>query len=231
MKELADSDFHHLGDLASDLVRHFSSENSDGESVLDCGLLFLGALCRGLGKSAVEPSSRKGRLLYPGHEAAGALMVKDLSQRLELSLELSGKLQKLVGLQKLGILNVNHREFYLSCFRFFQKASNLTPELLLLSLAEISTNPGEKSEVLEEKTLLIREMLLEYFERGFLFAPTCPVGLMDLQMELGVTAPSFRRQIFRRLEEGYVAMEFSGREDGLERAAELLEMPVELWSL
>jgi hypothetical protein len=73
----------------------------------------------------------------------------------------------------------------------------------------------------------VKEMLEEYFERGFLRFPNTPVSATDLDQELGIAEGRLRERLLHRLACAYVDGEFAGREDGLALAAELLETPFE----
>ena len=52
---------------------------------------------------------------------------------------------------------------------------------------------------------------------------------MDLQTEFGVEESVLSCRMLEQLTLDYVDGEFQGREDGLARAAELLEAPADLW--
>ena len=110
-------------------------------------------------------------------------------------------------------------------------AGELAPELLLLSLADVlsAKGPAQPGYRGEEQLIFVQEMLGEFFDHGFLRFPNLPVSSMDLQTEFGVEESVLSCKMLEQLTLDYLDGEFQGKEDGLARAAELLEAPAELW--
>lgn len=105
-------------------------------------------------------------------------------------------------------------------FLFFEEYAELLPEVLTLCWieSEKSQDPYRHSDV----TVFVDEMLTEFFDLGFLCFPTCPVSRTDLLTELGILEPNILEPLYRALLLEYIDGIFEGREDGLERASELL---------
>lgn len=221
--------FRILGPLAAPMLEHLESPGPDGWTRQ--AVLSMAALCHDIGKPRCWSLHRSGRIRFLGHETEGAGMTRAMLSRLDVPALSAEGITRLVRLHMEPVLIPSRNGPPSRMYRLFREARELMPELLLLSLADVSAarGPAQPADRLTEQALFVKEMLEEYFEQGFLRFPTCPVSAVDLQCELGVTEPGLRERALARLTEAYVDGEFEGREDGLMWAAELLETPASTW--
>lgn len=194
-------------------------------------LLLLAAFCHDLGKPLTQSFLTSGRIRFVGHESVGAGIARKVAERWEISEAAAWALERMVSLHMEPVWIPSRNTPASAVHRFFREAEDLVPELLLLSWADVRAARGEAQAPYryEEQTAFVEEMLEIYFQRGFLRFPTLPVSAVDLEMEFGLTDLKLRSRLLERLTEDYVDGEFQGREDGLSRAAELLEQRSDLW--
>lgn len=194
-------------------------------------LLVLVALLHDVGKPRTLSFHPSGRIQFPGHESVGAELAREIAGRLGLGAAVTEALHRLVALHMRPVLLGDGRPQPSSLHFMLREAGDLAPELLLLSLADVlsARGPAQPGYRGEEQHLFVEEMLREFFERGFLRFPNLPVGSVDLRMEYGVEDSSLCARMLEQLTADYLDGEFQGREDGLARAAELLEAPADLW--
>ena len=156
--------------------------------------------------------------------------MENLADRLQLPIPVSNALQQMVEQHMRAVLLPSQQAMPSEHHAFFRDAGDYAPELLLLSWADVlsSRGPASAQRRLDEQQMFVEEMLGEYFQRGMLRYPNCPVSSVDLKMELGVEDPRLLDRLGRRLTEEYLDGEFQGREDGLCRASELVELAWDL---
>ncbi len=219
------SEFQEFGSLSAPLKAHFDRPFAPGW--MPMALLILAALCHDLGKTSTVKIYPSGRLQFPGHERQSATLSRQVSTRWELKGSVEESLVRLVShhgdaVRYPTVLDLAPSKVH----RLFADLGDLMPELLLLSLADVraARGPSQTQHRLDAQWLFVNEMLEEFFERGFLRFPTVPVSATDLDTELGITDPSLREKLLRRLTDAYLDGEFQGREDGLMVASELVTL-------
>ena len=231
-RQLADfrkESYFRVGAPAENLVTHLAAHGPDGWHRE--ALLLLAALLHDIGKPETISFHPSGRIQFIGHEDVGARMVRDVARRLGLTPGVSEALERLVALHMRPVHLGDGRPHPSDLHLMLRGAGELAPELLLLSLADVlsAKGPAQPGYRGEEQLIFVQEMLGEFFEHGFLRFPNLPVSSMDLQTEFGVEESVLSCKMLEQLTLDYLDGEFQGKEDGLARAAELLEAPAELW--
>lgn len=228
LRRLAADDFQEFSSQTQ-LIAHYRSGLWSGWKRWN--LLLLSALLHDIGKPATTSSSAKGRIRFLNHQSVGAKMARTIAARLRLPDAVGGALELMVEHHRTSVL-MPEKSFHPSrVYRFFQEVGTFAPDLLLLSLADVRSARRQAMHALrlEEQRLFVGEMLEEYFGLGEMKSPVIPVSIIDLETELGLSCPQQRDTLHERLIEGYLDGEFVGREDGLSRAAELLQTSSDLW--
>lgn len=205
------------------LLEHFESSPVVGWSRAE--LLILAALCHDLGKPATWNLHRSGRIQFHGHENVSERLSREIGPRCGLNPAGVERLARLVGLHMQPVWYPTRDDPPSVLYRMLSSARDLTPELLLLSLADVQSaqGPAQPEHRGKEQELFVLEMLQEHFTTGFLKAPNTPVSPVDLETELGLEAGSLRDRLMERLTCDYIDGEFLGREDGLAWACEILD--------
>lgn len=216
------------------LQEHFQSLAPAGWT--RASILILAGLCHDIGKPSTWNLHRSGRIQFHGHDRVGEGMTRALGQRWDLPPAVTERVARLVGLHMEPVHYVSHHasgsvpasDQPSKLYEMFRQAADLAPELLVLSVADVSSalGPAQPDHRVEDQLAFAREMLEEYFGRGFLRFPNTPVSAIDLDQELGIGDARLRERLLHRLTCFYVDGEFQGREDGLALAAELLETPL-----
>ncbi len=227
--ELREDSYRTIGSQSQSLTDHLALPGPDGWSRE--ALLVLAALLHDIGKPETISFHPSGRIQFIGHEDVGARMVRDIAGRLGLTPGVSEALERLVALHMRPVHLGDGRPQPSDLHLMLRGAGELAPELLLLSLADVlsARGPAQPGYRGEEQLIFVQEMLGEFFEHGFLRFPNLPVSSMDLQTEFGVEESVLSCRMLEQLTLDYLDGEFQGKEDGLARAAELLEAPAELW--
>ncbi|MCA9779581.1 MAG: HD domain-containing protein [Candidatus Eremiobacteraeota bacterium] len=229
MAELRAEGYRRIGAHTNELVEHLTGPGPDGWSRE--ALLVLAALLHDVGKPETMSLHPSGRIQFIGHEDVGARMAREIAARLGLTPGVTEALERLVALHMLPVHLGDGRPQPSDLHLMLRGAGELAPELLLLSLADVlsARGPAQPGYRAEEQLIFVQEMLGEFFDHGFLRFPNLPVSSMDLQTEFGVEESVLSCRMLEQLTLDYVDGEFQGREDGLARAAELLEAPADLW--
>ena len=220
-----DSEFAPFEPWREALREHFSSAGVAGWS--RASLLILAGLCHDIGKPDTWNLHRSGRIQFHGHEHVGESMTRALGERWELPAAVTERVARLVALHMDPVRYVTTPDQPSRLYEMFSAAGDLAPELFLLSVADVASaqGPAQPEHREQEQLAFAKEMLEEFFERGFLRFPNLPVSAVDLDQELGIAEGRLRERLLGRLTRAYVDGEFEGREDGLVLASELLEMP------
>jgi predicted nucleotidyltransferase len=229
LARLEPNNFSPFEGLAEPLRRHFLQSGPGGWERRH--LMLLAALMHDLGKPTTRSLGKSGRIRFPGHQQVGARMARQIAHRLGINKPAAVALEKLVARHMEPVLWPLRADARSSLYRLFRDLGQLAPELLLMSWADVTCarGPAQPDERPGEQAQFVREMLEEYFSRGFLRCPTVPVSLVDLAAEFGVVEVELAIRLMERLTEEYIDGMFEGREDGLSRASELLETSCELW--
>jgi predicted component of type VI protein secretion system len=208
------------------LQEHFRSPGPAGWP--RAAILMLAGLCHDIGKPSTWNLHRSGRIQFHGHDRVGEAMTRALGQRWDLPPAVTERVARLVGLHMEPVHYVSNPDQPSKLHEMFRQAADLAPELLVLSLADISSaqGPAQPEHRVGDQLAFVQEMLEEFFERGFLRFPNTPVSAVDLSQELGIGEGRMRERLLHRLTCAYVDGEFQGREDGLALATELLESPL-----
>jgi predicted nucleotidyltransferase len=218
-----------FGPLAEPLKRHLESPGPDGWNRE--ALIVLAGLLHDVGKPETLSHHPSGRIRFIGHEVVSARKARGIASRLGLSPGVDQGLERMVALHMEPVLLGNGRPQPSDLHLLLKRAGSLAPEILVLSVADVlsARGPAQPGYRVEEQMIFAREMLEEFFGDGFLRCPNLPVSSTDLIMEFGVEESVLSCKMLERLTLDYLDGEFEGREDGLARAAELLETPAELW--
>lgn len=216
-------DFQAFAPWDDSLRQHFASDLAPGWT--RTSVLMLAGLCHDLGKPATWALQRDGRISFHGHERLSETLTRNIAERWKIPATVAAQLSCLVAHHMQPLHFVSNPGAPSLLHEMFRTVDDLIPELMLLSVADISAacGPAQPLDRVEQQKTFALEMLEEYFEHGFLRHPNTPVTATDLEWELGIREGSSRRELLKQLTSLYVDGEFQGREDGLAVAAELWE--------
>jgi len=188
-------------------------------------LLKLAALLHDAGKAAGGFRAPDGHISFRGHERAGLGYIDQVARRLAWARREHAYLRRLVYAHMYPLFLYLHRPVErITLHRFFRHLGENTPDLLLLSLADVGAThaaAGRWQELVEYQSFIL-EMLAEYFLGERRRLPRLVTG-HDLQEALGLPPSPLLGRLLRRIEEAQVAGEVATREQALALARREVE--------
>ena len=152
-------------------------------------LLKLAGLLHDVGKPAARTEDDEGRVHFYGHEKVSAAMAQDAGRRLRLGRREVEYLQTVTGLHMHPALLAQQEEISRrAAHRFFRKAGNHAPDILILAWADrlSARGPATSPEHIERVERSIRWLLGEWLEGGPLSHPQPPVGARAIMRRYGL---------------------------------------------
>jgi poly(A) polymerase len=189
------------------------------------GGLRLAALFHDLGKPEVRTVTDEGRILFIGHDKAGARIIRTICDRLRVSRRLTRYLESLtLNHLRLGFL-VHERP--LSRRRIYDYLKATEPETVdvtLLTVADrlATQGPRTRSEAIDAHLELAREMIAEGLEWRRTGPPAPVLRGDELAAELEIEPGPELGRILGEIEAARFAGEVSSRQDAVALARRLL---------
>jgi poly(A) polymerase len=186
--------------------------------------LRMGALFHDLGKPETRSIGEDGRILFIGHDRAGAGIVGDLCRRLRTSRRLRGYLQGIcLHHLRLGFLVHERPLSRRSIYEYLVATDPDSACVTLLTIADRLATQGEKTrrEAIDSHLELARKMLGEALEWRRAGRPRAPVAGDELAAALGIEPGPELGRLLRELEAARFAGEVTTREDAIEFARAL----------
>jgi poly(A) polymerase len=204
-----------LAELADELDRPLADGLTRREA------LRFGALVHDLGKPETRAITDEGRILFIGHDVAGARIVAAMCRRFRTSRELRRFLEALT-LQHLRLGFLVH-EMPLSRRRVFDYLEATDPvavEVTLLSVADRLATRGEKTrdQAVEAHLALARELMRDALDWRRQGPPVPPMAGEALMAALGLEPGPEVGRLLRELAAATYAGEVASPEDALELA-------------
>jgi poly(A) polymerase len=192
--------------------------------------LKLAALLHDIGKPLTRQRSTDGRVRFIGHETRGAHMVAALGNRLRFS---NDEIQHAVTmvryhLRPLFLFNARQKQTLTprGITRFFVNTHPITPDILLLSLADTRAKKPPAHAPEAEFEQFVRELYHQY-ETGFKSSLDIPALITghDLIQHLHLTPSPLFKQILARTRESQLSGQITTREEALHLAARIITSP------
>jgi poly(A) polymerase len=190
------------------------------------GALRLAALFHDLGKPETRSVAEGGRILFIGHDEAGARIIRAICGRLRASRRLTSYLELLtLNHLRLGFL-VHERP--LSRRRIYEYLVATEPETVdvtLLTVADrlATQGPRTRADAIDSHIELAREMIAEALEWRRTGPPAPPIRGDELAAELGIEPGPELGRILREIEAARFSGEVSSRDDAIALARRLRE--------
>jgi poly(A) polymerase len=188
------------------------------------GALRLAALFHDLGKPQTRNVAQGGRILFIGHDEAGARIIREICARLRASRRLTSYLESLtLNHLRLGFL-VHERP--LSRRRIYEYLVATQPETVdvtLLTVADrlATQGPRTRTEAIDSHLELAREMIAAALEWRRTGPPAPPIRGDELAAELGIEPGPQLGRILGEIEAARFAGEIESREDAIAFARRL----------
>jgi poly(A) polymerase len=185
------------------------------------GALRFAALLHDLGKPETRAVGEGGRVLFVGHDRAGARLVRDLCSRLRASRRLADYLANLtLNHLRLGFLvherPISRRQVY----EYLRATDPDSVDVTLLTIADRLATQGERTrpEAVDAHLELAREMVAEALAWRRSGAPRAPIRGDELASELGLEPGPQLGTLLGEIEAAVFAGEVSSRDEAIEFA-------------
>ena len=168
------------------LRRVFGKSVSGGRPKL--ALLTLAGLMHDAGKPSTRAEDDEGFVHFYGHEKVSAEMARAVADRLCLSRRETHYLEAVTGLHMYPALLAQQEISRRAAHRFFRKAGNVAPDILVLAWADrlSALGPAALPEHIERVQNAIRWLLTEWLEESPLSHPQPPVGARAIMRRYGL---------------------------------------------
>ena len=213
----------YAGEHADAVEEHLAEELADGLDRRTA--LRFGALFHDLGKPETRSVNEEGRVLFLGHDRAGARIVGGICERLRASRRLRGYLERIcLEHLRLGFLvharPLSRREVY----DYLDATDPDALDVTVLTVADRLATQGERTrpQAIEAHLDLAREMIgeaLAWRESG---PPRAPIRGDELAAELGIEPGPELGRLLRELAAAAFAGEANTREEAVAHARRLL---------
>jgi poly(A) polymerase len=215
-----------LGDLLGELgpqVAELLAEPLADELDRGGGLRFA-ALFHDLGKPETRNVTDEGRVLFIGHDRAGARIIRSICGRLRTSRRLTAYLESItLNHLRLGFLvherPISRRHVY----DYLKATEPESVDVTLLTVADrlATQGPRTKREAIDSHLDLAREMIAEALAWRRDGPPASPIPGDELAAELGIERGPELGRILDEIEAARFAGEITGRDDAIELAHRL----------
>jgi putative nucleotidyltransferase with HDIG domain len=185
--------------------------------------LRFGALLHDIAKPQTRDVTPAGRVTFIGHDQAGARVAVEALERLRASERLASHVAALVRNHlRLGFLVHEMPLSRRAVYRYMRATAPVQVDVTVLSVADrMATRGSGAEEAIVKHLTLARELLGEAFAWQA-SPPRPPIRGDELVRELGVRPGPELGRVLEELEEASFTGEIRGREEAIERAAELL---------
>ncbi len=215
----ADALGEHGGAVAALLAEPLADELSHG------GALRLAALFHDLGKPQTRTVNAEGRVLFFGHDAAGAEIVSQICERLRASRRLRDFLRALtLDHLRLGFLVHSRPLGRRQVYDYLLATDPYSVEVTVLTVADrlATQGPRTRREAIDAHLELAREMLAEALEWHREGPPRPPLAGDDLAEALGIEPGPQLGRLLEELAAARFAGEVETRADAIEMARRLI---------
>jgi putative nucleotidyltransferase with HDIG domain len=189
------------------------------------GALRFAALFHDLGKPETRSEAEGGRVLFIGHDRAGARIVRELCQRLRVSRRLAEYLANLtLNHLRLGFLVHERPLSRRHVYDYLRATEPDSVDVTLLTVADRLATQGERTrqEAIDAHLELAREMIGEALVWRQDGPPRSPIRGDDLAAELGIEPGPELGRLLGEIEAGVFAGEVSGRDDAIALGRKLI---------
>ncbi|HEY7150395.1 MAG TPA: HD domain-containing protein [Solirubrobacterales bacterium] len=211
-----------LGDDAGEVRRLLAEPLAD--ELTRGGALRFAALFHDLGKPETRSEGEGGRILFIGHDRAGARIVRELCRRLRASRRLADYLANLtLNHLRLGFLVHERPLSRRHVYDYLRATDPDSVDVTLLTVADRLATQGErtKQEAIDAHLDLAREMVGEALAWRRDGPPRAPIRGDDLASELGIHPGPELGRLLEEIEAAVFAGEVSGRDDAVALARKL----------
>jgi poly(A) polymerase len=188
------------------------------------GALRLAALFHDLGKPETRSVAPDGRILFIGHDRAGARIVGEICARLRASRRLIAYLQSVtLNHLRLGFLVHDRPLSRRQVYEYLRATEPESVDTTLLTIADRLATQGPKTRrtAIDDHLELAREMVAEALAWRRQGPPTPPIRGDELAAELGIEPGPELGRLLRELEAARFAGEVGSRADAVELARRL----------
>jgi putative nucleotidyltransferase with HDIG domain len=189
------------------------------------GGLRFAALFHDLGKPAVRTVAEDGRILFMGHDAEGARIVREVCRRLRTSRRLSSYLESLtLNHLRLGFLvhvrQLSRREIY----EYLRGTHPESVDVTLLTVADRLATQGERTrrEAIDAHLELARAMIAEALAWRRDGPPQSPIRGDELAAELGIAPGPELGRLIEEIEAAVFEGEVHTADDAIALARDLV---------
>jgi putative nucleotidyltransferase with HDIG domain len=214
----------YAGEHATDVDAALGEELADG---LDRrAAIRLGALFHDLGKPETRTVNDDGRVLFLGHDRAGARIVAGICERLRSSRRLRGYLEGICKEHlRLGFLVHERPLSRRAVFEYLDATDPDSLDVTLLTVADRLATQGAKTrtEAIDAHLELARAMIGEALAWREAGPPRAPIRGDELADELGIEPGPQLGRLLRELAAAAFAGEAATREDAVAYARDLLD--------
>jgi putative nucleotidyltransferase with HDIG domain len=188
------------------------------------GALRFAALFHDLGKPETRAVSEEGRVLFIGHDHAGARIVRGICERLRASRRLSSYLESItLNHLRLGFLVHERPLSRRSVYEYLKATDPESVDVTLLTVADrlATQGPRTQREAIDSHLELAREMISEALAWRRDGPPSSPIRGDELAAEVGVERGPELGRLLREIEAARFAGEVETRDDAIELARRL----------
>ncbi|NLK51953.1 MAG: HDIG domain-containing protein [Syntrophomonadaceae bacterium] len=212
--------------LPSDLEEHVESYLSEslGATRTRWQLLKLGALLHDMGKPEVKATRHGGKIIFYGHEQAGARQARRIAERLKLSNQEKRGLTTLVD-QHMRPFHLFRAENHTGKaeYRFYLKTGSEAVAILLLALADRAAGRALDSDAEPLRFSHFIKRLLERYYYEFQTARNQRlIGGQDVLQAFGLKPGPLVGKILKQVEEAQVLGRIHTREEALQFVGQIL---------
>jgi poly(A) polymerase len=208
-----------VGTTATDVRELLAEPLADG--LTRGGALRFAALFHDLGKPGTRAVGEGGRVMFIGHDRAGARLVRELCSRLRASRRLADYLANLtLNHLRLGFLVHERPLSRRHVYDYLRATDPDSVDVTLLTVADRLATQGERTrrEAVDAHLELAREMIAEALAWRRSGPPRSPIRGHELASELGIEPGPELGRLLAEIEAAVFAGEVSTREEAVDLA-------------
>ena len=212
-----------MGDEAEDVSLLLAEPLAD--QLTRRGALRFAALFHDVGKPETRSEGQGGRILFIGHDRAGARIIRELCGRLRASRRLADYLANLtLNHLRLGFLVHERPLSRRHVYDYLRATDPDSVDVTLLTVADRLATQGERTrqEAIDAHLDLAREMIREALAWRRDGPPLAPIRGDELASELGIDPGPELGRLLAEIEAAVFAGEVSGRNDAIALARKLI---------